>query len=200
MNTRRTHTPTALAAAAALTATLTGCNASADARPTETIGRCTECTVAPTPTPTSTTLDAAAQEKADRAAAEVVWRKFSDLIFTLESVPVAQVDAAIDAVSVEPMASHMREVNADYRLNGKVGYGVVVSYITWTQPIDSKSTAALNDCQDGSQAGIRDAKTGNKVSVGTVNTPMTGTLVRTNQGWKVKSAALVQGASCTTGE
>ena len=197
---KATHALTAITAATALTATLTGCNPSADANPTPTIGTCTNCTTAATTLGASTSAtDGVDKEAADRAAAEDIWRKFNDLIFTVESLPAADVDAKIDAVATEPLAAQMRQINADYRKNGRAGYGAVVTHIKWTQPINGQDTAVLSDCQDGSQAGIQNAATGEKVTVGTVNTPITGTLVRTSGGWRVKSAALVQGATCTPG-
>lgn len=197
MNTRKaTQTLTALAAAA-LSATLTGCNALADARPTETIGTCTECTAAPTPTATSTTADAAAKEKADRAAAADVWRKFIKLVYTVDTMPDDQVDSAVKAVAVDPTASLMLKKRADDRAAGQAAYGVPITFISWPQPINGASTAVLSDCQDGSQAGVLDTKTGSKLGVGTVNTPIRGTLTRTSDGWRVASSELVKGATCT---
>jgi len=201
MNTRTaTHPLTALGAAAALTAILTGCDRSAPAQPTETIGTCTECTAAPTPTATSTTLDGAAKEKTDRAAAEAIWRKFVSLIGTVESLPAGEVDAAVSSVAVDPTASRMRAENAQFRAEGRAGYGQAISLITWPQPIGGQDTAVLNDCQDESQAGFLDVKTGNKLTVGTVNTPYRGTLQRTADGWRVAKEELVQGATCTPGK
>lgn len=201
MNTRRTtHTLAALAAGIAMSVTLAGCNAPADGNPTQTIGRCTDCTPNPTATATSTTLDAAAKEKADRAAAETVWRKFVSLIGTVESLPAAEVDAAISSVAVDPTASRMRAENAQFRGQGRAGYGRAISFITWPQPIGGLDTAVLNDCQDESQAGYLDVKSGNKLTVGTINTPYRGTLQRTADGWRVAKEELVQGATCTPGK
>ncbi len=202
MNTRRTtHTLTALAAATALSAALTGCNASADVKPTETIGRCTECTPAPTPTTaTTTTLDAAAKEKADQVAAEAAWRKFLRVLYTLDTIPTEQVPSAVKAVAVDPTASLMLKKSADDRGAGLAAYGVPISFISWPQPINGASTAVLSDCQDGSQAGDLDTKTNTKLTVGTVNTPNRGTLTRTSDGWRVASSELVKGTTCTPGE
>jgi len=198
MNTRTaTHTLTALGAAAALTAILTGCDRSATAQPTETIGTCTECTAAPTPTTTSTTLDGAAKEKTDRAAAAAVWRKFINLVFTVDTMPDDQVDSAVKAVAVDPTASLIVKKRADDRATGQAAYGVPISFIAWPQPINGASTAVLRDCQDGSQAGVLDTKTGSKLGVGTVNTPIRGTLTRTSDGWRVASSELVKGTTCT---
>ncbi len=194
MNTRRTtHTLTALTAGIALSATLAGCNVAADANPTQTIGRCTECTPHPTATATSTTLDAAAQEKADRAAAEVVRRKFNALVGSVESLPVEQVDSAVDAVAIDPTAAALKKENLQFRAENKAGYGQVISYITWEKPIGGSGTAVLNDCQDGSQSGVLDTKTGAKLVVGTAKTPFRGTLTHTASGWKVMTAELLAG-------
>ena len=58
----------------------------------------------------------------------------------------------------------------------------------------------LNDCQDGSQAGFLDTKTGNKLTVGTPNTPVRGTLQRTPAGWRVANAEALEGVTCTPGQ
>lgn len=201
MNPRQaTRTLTALTVAAALTATLAGCNSSADAKPPETIGTCTECTTAPTPTPTSATMDAAAQEKADRAAAEVVWRKYLVVLQTIETMPAANVDAVTNAVAVDPSLSGLRNENTQFRAQHKAGYGVIGSSISWPQAIDGKDVAVLKDCADGSQAGILDTATGNKLTAGTVNTPFQGTLHRTPDGWRVATNELLQGVTCTAGK
>ncbi len=198
MNTRKaTHTLTALGAAAALTAILTGCDRSATAQPTETIGTCTECTAAPTPTATSTTLDGATKEKADRAGAAATWRKFVSVLYTLDSMPADQVPSAVSAVAVDPTASLMLKKSADDRAQGRAAYGMPISFISWPQPINGASTAVLSDCQDGSQAGDLDAKTRSKLTVGTVNTLIRGTVTRTSDGWRVASSELVKGTTCT---
>ncbi len=201
MNTRRTtHTLTALAAAGAFAATLTGCNASADANPTQTIGRCTDCTPHPTPTDTSTTLDAAAKEKADQAAASDVWRQFLSVLYTVDTMPTEQVPTAVKAVAVDPTAALLLKKSANDRAAGLAAYGVPISFISWPQPINGGATAVLSDCQDGSQAGDLDVKTGSKLTVGTVNTPNRGTLKRTPDGWRVASSELVKGTTCTPGK
>lgn len=94
----------------------------------------------------------------------------------------------------------MRDENAKFRGEHKAGYGQIIPYISWPQPIDGKDTAVLSDCQDGSQAGVLDTKTGFKLTVGTPNTPVRGTLRRTPQGWKVATGELVQGTTCTPGK
>ena len=193
MNTRRTtHTLTALTAAA-LAAALAGCNTSANADPHETIGRCTECTAAPTPTATSTTIDAAGKEQADRSEAEAVWRKFNALVGSVELLPADRVDAAVNAVSINPTAASLRKENLQFRAQHQAGYGQVLSFITWEKPINGADTAVLSDCQDGSQSGVLDTKTGAKLVVGAANTPFKGTLTRTSSGWRVATAELLGG-------
>jgi len=201
MNTR--NAALTLATAAAIAAALTGCNPAADAGPITSATKASTSTSSSSVTPvpsTSTTLDPAAKEAKDRQDAEAVWRQFNGLIVTLETLPADQVEAAINAVAVDPTATRMRDENAKFRAEHKAGYGQVVPSIHWTQPIDGKDTAVISDCQDGSQAGFLDTTTGNKLTVGTVNTPIEATLQRTGQGWKVAKADIQQGATCTPGQ
>ncbi|MGB8380674.1 MAG: hypothetical protein WCG47_05385, partial [Dermatophilaceae bacterium] len=142
----------------------------------------------------------AAKEAQDRQDAELVWRKFNGLITTLESLPPEQVDAAINAVAVEPTSTRMRNENAKFRGEHKAGYGQIISYISWPQPIGGTDIAVLSDCQDGSQAGFLDTTTGNKLTVGTPNTPLRGTLQRSADGWKVAKSELLEGSTCTPGQ
>ena len=76
----------------------------------------------------------------------------------------------------------------------------MISYITWDQGINGTNTAVFNDCQDWSQAGVLDTKTGNKLTVGAANTPVRVTVLRTGDGWRVAKAELLQGATCTPGQ
>lgn len=208
MNPRRTTLTAALstAAAAAVCAALAGCSTNADANPAPSISTGTATTTSSggtsaTPnTSKSTTVDAAAQEAKDRQDAEIVWRKVDALFVTMESMPVDQVGPALAAVTVDPQLSRMQKQNTQFRTEGKVGYGTDINYISWPKPINGGDTAFLNDCQDGSQSGYQDAKTGNKLTVGTPNTPVQVTLTRTAQGWKVSEANLVTDGNCTPGK
>ncbi len=194
MNTR--HAALSIGAAAALAAALTGCNQGADANPITSVTR----TTTPSPTPsTSTTVDAATKEAQDRQDAEIVWRRFDALSITLAALPADQVEPAIRQVAVDPQLTRLRNGYTKLKAQHQAGYGLDISSIAWPQPIGGKSTAILNDCQDGSQAGYLDTKTGNKLTVGTPNTLMRGTLQRTSDGWRVASAELLQGEKCTPG-
>ena len=104
------------------------------------------------------------------------------------------------AVAVDPALGRLRAEDKQFRADHKAGYGRVISYITWRQPVAGKDTAVLSDCADGSQAGVVDTKSGNKLTVGTVNTPFRGTLQRTAQGWKVANSELLEGTTCTPGK
>lgn len=194
MNTRKlTQTLTAMAAGAALTVILTGCNPSVGAQP---IGTCTECTTAPTSPVTSATVDAAAQEKADRTAAADAWRKYVSVLYTLDTMPADQVPTAVRGVAVDPTASLMLRKSAEDRASSRGSYGLPISFVSWPQPINGAASVVLSDCQDGSQAGDLNTKTGAKLTVGTVNTPIRATLTRTPAGWRVSSSELVKGATC----
>ena len=205
MKPRRTTLTAVLstAAAAAVCAALAGCSTNADANPapSTSTGTATRGGISATPsTSPSTTVDAAAKEAKDRQDAEIVWRKVDALFVTMESMPVDQVGPALAAVTVDPQLSRMQKQNTQFRTEGKVGYGTDINYISWPKPINGGDTAFLNDCQDGSQSGYQDAKTGNKLTVGTPNTPVQVTLIRTAQGWKVAEADLVTGGTCTPGK
>ncbi len=203
MNPRRTTLTAALstAAAAAVCAALAGCSTSADANPAPSTTSTAAATTAATPsTSTSTTVDAAAREKQDRQNAELVWRKFQALIITSPSLPQDQAERAFQQVAVDPQLSRMRTGYATLNSRGETGYGTVISFISWRQPINGSDTATIYDCQDGSQAGYLNIKSGNKLTVGTPNTPSQGSLLRTPQGWRVADAELDQVNKCTPGE
>jgi len=187
-----------IAATAAIAAALAGCNPNANVNPITSSTQTTTSTATPAPT-TTTSLDPGAQETKDRQDAELAWRKFNVLVNTVESLPADQVEAAIDAVAVDPTATRLRSENAQFRAEHKAGYGQDISYITWPKAIVGADTAVLSDCQDGSQAGVLDVRTGNKLTVGTPNTSTRGTLQRTSTGWKVATVEILEGATCTPG-
>jgi len=187
-----------IAATAAIAAALAGCNHNANVNPITSSTQTTISTATPAPT-TTTSLDSAAQETKDRQDAEQAWRKFNVLVNTVESLPADQVEAAIDAVAVDPTATRLRNENAQFRAEHKAGYGQDISYITWPKAIAGADAAVLSDCQDGSQAGVLDVRTGNKLTVGTPNTPTRGALQRTSTGWKVATVEILEGTTCTPG-
>jgi hypothetical protein len=197
MNPRRTTLT--VAAAAAVCAALAGCNANADAiTSVTTTGTAASSPTTPSST-TTTSLDAAAQETKDRQDAELVWRKFNGLTITMASLPADQAEQAFQQVAVDPQLTRLRTGYATLKSRHEAGYGQDISVISWPEPIAGRDTVTLNDCQDGSQAGYLDTATGNKLTVGTPNTPAKGTLQRTPQGWRVVNAELDQVNKCTPG-
>jgi len=199
MNPRRTTLT--VAAAAAVCAALAGCNANADANPSTSVtttGTTTSSATTP-PATTTTSLDAAAQETKDRQDAELVWRKFDGLAFTMASLSAEQAEQAFQQVAVDPQLTRLRNGYATLKARDEAGYGLTISVISWPQPIAGRDTVTLNDCQDGTQAGYLDAKTGNKLTVGTPNAPARGTLKRTQNGWRVSNSEALVGETCTPG-
>lgn len=200
MNPRRTTLT--VAAAAAVCAALAGCNSNADANPSTSVpttGTATSSPASPSSSTTTTSPDAAAQETKDRQDAELVWRKFNGLTITMASLPADQAEQAFQQVAVDPQLTRLRTGYATLKSRHEAGYGQDISVISWPEPIAGRDTATLNDCQDGSQAGYLDTATGNKLTVGTPNTPAKGTLQRTPQGWRVVNAELDQVNKCTPG-
>ncbi len=199
MNPRRTTLTAALAAA--VCAALAGCSTNADATPVpSTTSTGTATTTATPSSSTSTTIDPTARETQDRQDAELVWRKFDSLTFTMTSLPSDQAEQAFQQVAVEPELTRIRDAYKTLKSRNEAGYGQDISFISWREPINGGDTATIHDCQDGSQAGYLDVKTGNKLTVGTPNTPVTGTLQRTPQGWRVANFVYDQVNKCTPGE
>jgi hypothetical protein len=188
-----------IAVATALAAALPGCSSNTEAGPITSATNSARTSPSPSAA-ASTSLDPAAKEAQDRQDAEVVWRKFNSLTITIAALPADQVEAAITEVAVDPQLTRLRDEYAKLTAQHQAGYGQDVSYISWPKPIDGRDTAAINDCQDGSQAGFLDTKTGNKLTVGTPNTPVRGTMQRTPAGWRVAHAELVEGVTCTPGQ
>ena len=205
MNPRRTTLTAALstAAAAAVCAALAGCSTTADANPapsTTSTGTATTGGTSTAPSSTmSTTLDAAAQEKKDRQDAELVWRKLEGLAIEMTSLTPDQAEQAFQQVAVDPQLTRLRGAYQTLTSKGEAGYGQPIITVAWREPINGANTATLYDCQDGSQAGYLDKKTGNKLTVGTPDTPMTVSLQRTPQGWRVSSFTIDQVNKCTPG-
>lgn len=202
MNPRRTTLTAALstAAAAAVCAALAGCSTNADANPAPSTTSTGTATTAATPSPsTSTTLDADAQEKKDRQDTELVWRRMESLVLTMASLPPDQAEAAFKEVAVDPQLTRLRGAYQTLTSRGEAGYGQPIIFVSWRQPINGADTATMYDCQDGSQAGYLDKKTGNKLVVGTPNTPITVSLRRTDAGWRVSDTAIDQVNKCSPG-
>lgn len=184
-----------LAITVAVGAALSGCLSNPGADPPPTIATASGYTPATQPSPTTT--DPATKERLDRQNAEDIWHQFNNLLFSIESLPLDQVEPAIAAVAVDPIATGLRATNTNHRAEHKAGYGTVISSISWPQPINGADTAVLMDCQDGSQAGILDTTTGNRLTVGTKNTSFRGTLVRSPAGWRVQNGELLKDETCT---
>lgn len=206
MNPRRTTLTAALstAAAAAVCAALAGCSTQADATPApSTTSTETATTSGTSTTPsssTSTTLDAAAQEKKDRQDAELVWRKLEGLAISMTTLSPDQAEQAFQQVAVDPELTRLRSAYTTLTSRGEAGYGQPIIFVSWRVPINGADAATMYDCQDGSQAGYLDKATGSKLTVGTPNTPMTVSLQRTTQGWRVSSFTIDQVNKCTPGE
>jgi hypothetical protein len=195
------HATLAAAAAAAVCAALAGCSTQAGATPAPSTTSTGTATTAASPrTSTSTTVDAAAQEAKDRQDAELVWRKLEGLAVTMTELPPDKAEQAFQEVAIDPQLSRLRSAYQTLTSRGEAGYGQPIIYVAWREPINGDDTATLHDCQDGSQAGYLDKKTGNKLTVGTPATPMTVTLQRTPQGWRVSTFTIDQVNKCTPGE
>jgi hypothetical protein len=184
--------------ATALAAALVGCSSNTETGPIA--SATTATTTSPSPSAAaSTSLDPAAKEAQDRQDAEIVWRKFDALTFTIAALAAEQLEPAIAQVAVDPAASQLRGQYAKLKAQQHAGYGQDISYVSWPEPIAGRDSAVLHDCQDGSQAGFLDARNGNKLTMGTPNTPVRGTVQRTPAGWRVANIEILSGVTCTPG-
>ena len=96
-----------LALTVAVGAALSGCVSNPGADPPPTIATASGYTPATTPSPTTT--DPATKERLDRQNAEDIWHQFNALLFSIESLPADQVEPAIAAVAVDPIASRFAQ-------------------------------------------------------------------------------------------
>ena len=151
----------------------------------------------PSFTETAGTEAVSPQEAADRAAIEAQWDKFWQVYLVLPHTPDADRQAMAAAVAVDPGLTNLLTDAKTVEQKGWDSYGQIIHRISWPQPVDGKSTAAIADCQDTSQAGSIETSTGNKMTVGVERNPLQGALVRGDDGvWRVQQAFYLKDEPC----
>jgi hypothetical protein len=94
---------------------------------------------------------------------------------------------------VNPALGEVARTLAAQRARGKVLYG---KPLLRPDPVVIRgSVATIRDCQDSSRAGVADAKTGHKDTVGVPRTLVVTTLKRAGGDWKISSIDF-QGPKC----
>jgi hypothetical protein len=97
-------------------------------------------------------------------------------------------------VAVEPQLSQMVDNLNSLKSRGIAVYGTTVEYVTKVD-VDG-DTATVTDCQDASQSGQLDIKTGERTTVGVPRNPVTGRMQRDEKGdWRVAEISF-PGGTC----
>lgn len=120
----------------------------------------------------------------DRSAVEHAYVRFWELAGTLDRVPEAERHARLGEWAVDPELS--RAVDGLKRLQEQsIGfYGTPTARVSGIDV--NGGTAVLRDCQDASQSGQVDTRTGARKTVGVARNPVTATLLRGADGaWRV---------------
>ena len=131
---------------------------------------------------------------AERRAVERAYVQFWTVSRGLDQLPQEQWRSTLEKVSVDSMLTQLLEGTRIQRDQGIKLYGQVVAHVTGVEVKPDR--AEVQDCQDASQAGQADARTGKPRTVGVPRNPVKGTLVRGADGaWRV---ALIEypGGNC----
>jgi hypothetical protein len=158
-------------AALALGAGLNGCNAEADGEPQAAPSTAS----APTPSPTQD----------EQALLLDQYRKFWTLLTPVSRMPAGERQAQLLQVATDPALKSLLDGMRKADAKRQVFYGAGVPRPTARISPDG-GTALVDDCQDGSKAGIADRDSGKRLTVGVARNHVMVTMKR-QQGaiWKV---------------
>jgi len=149
------------------------------------------------PSSTAGTDGLPAGEAAVREAVEAQWVKSWDVLLGIGATPAADREALAATVAIDPTKSKMLEAGTQFDSQGLRTYGALGHRISWPQPINGKSTALIDDCQDASQTGSLETATGNKVTVGVPRDHYQGNLVKGDDGvWRVAEVYYLKDEPC----
>lgn len=151
----------------------------------------------PPPTPSafaSTTPSASGTSaaQAERAAVEAAYRRFWAVSWEVDKQPASRWRPVLSTVSVDPLLTRLyagtkAQQQAGIRLYGQVLPRPVVGRVTGGR-------ANVRDCQDASQAGQADARTGARKTIGVARTPVSASLMRGADGaWRVSDVRYTGG-------
>lgn len=153
----------------------------------------------PTPTSagTSASLDAQAQEAADRAAIEAQWIQFWGVYNSIVRTPEADRASKLDAVSVDPIKSQVLDAARRFKSEGLDYYGSVTTHPYWVTPVDGMKLAVMRDCQDQSSYGSMYVTTQEKRTVGVQNNSLQAGFVLGDDGvWRVQTFNHLENVPC----
>lgn len=137
-----------------------------------------------------TTSDVAApsatshSEVSERDAVVTAYKEFWVRLRYVEDKPEKEWQNYLGAVAVDPQLRLSLQATRFQKAQGIALYGEVAHRVTDVD-ID-KDTATVEDCQDASETGQTDAKTGERKTVGVLRAPTRARLKRSDAGeWKV---------------
>jgi len=185
--TTRHYTATVLAVAAAIT--VAGCDGSTQAAGPQPTTRSSGAS------PTSAAASAPSTAPVDeRAAVEAAYRRFWAVSWDVDKQPTSRWRAVLATVSVDPILTRLYAGTKAHQQAGIRLYGQVRARPTVRRVTGSRAT--VGDCQDASQAGQADARTGKPETVGVARSPVEATMLRGADGrWRVSDVRYM-GGSC----
>lgn len=136
---------------------------------------------------TLASLDAGAQEAADRAAIEAQWRELWTIYSDLARIPPDDRLAKVSEVTVSPLTENLIEAASQANAGGIDNFGSVTHRIYWQTPVNAQSYATIADCQDQSEAGTIQVSTGETLTEGRPRISLRGDFVKGDDGiWRAR--------------
>jgi hypothetical protein len=187
---RRAHSTRragAIVLAVAAAVLLPGCDGSTPGTGTGTGSAGTSRTTDP---PTSSPAPATDE----REAVETAYRRFWAVSWDVDKQPAARWRAVLATVAADPELTRLYAGTKAQQQAGIRLYGQVRARPTVRRVAGSRATVA--DCQDASQAGQADARTGKPKTVGVARSPVEAAMLRGADGvWRVSDVRYT-GGSC----
>ncbi len=113
------------------------------------------------------------------------YRKFWDSLTPISRMPAPERRAVLAQLAVDPALKSLLAGMTQADAKGEVFYGAAVPRPTVRINPDA-TTALVDDCQDGAQAGIADKSTGEKKTVGVARNRVSVTMKKQpGELWKV---------------
>ncbi|MFD8497749.1 hypothetical protein [Amycolatopsis sp. NPDC059657] len=129
----------------------------------------------------------------DRLAVETAYREFWNRLDRVPTLDESQWRSTLTEVAADPQLTITLDALGQQKRSGITGYGTETARILSVDV--SGQSATVKDCQDASQSGQADAKTGKPKTVGVPRNPIAASLIRTDGGWKV-SQITYPGGTC----
>ncbi|MEV4731896.1 hypothetical protein [Saccharopolyspora sp. NPDC049426] len=141
------------------------------------------CSSTPPSAPPVSEIAAPPAQPSENAAIEGVYREFWSVSWVSSAETDQGWEQRLRAVATAELSEQVATRARQQRTQGVRLYGSVTPRITGTRIEGDR--AVVTDCQDGSQAGLADAATGQPRNVGPSRNAVSATLSRESGGWRV---------------